>query len=52
MLLINNCPAQPVLEMLENMKLVCLHANITSLWQPMDRGLYDIFNDVGILLSN
>jgi hypothetical protein len=37
MLLLDNCPAHPVLEKLKNIKLVILPANTTSMLQPMDQ---------------
>jgi hypothetical protein len=39
LLLVDNCPAHPVLEKLENIKLVFLPANTTSMLQPMDQGV-------------
>jgi hypothetical protein len=36
-LLVDNCPAHPVLEKLENIKLVFLPANTTSMLQLMDQ---------------
>jgi hypothetical protein len=36
-LLLDNCPAHPVLEKLKNIKLVFLPANTTSMLQPMDQ---------------
>jgi hypothetical protein len=37
--LVENCPAHPVLKNLENIKLVFLPANTTSLLQSMDQGV-------------
>jgi hypothetical protein len=39
LLLVDKCPAQIVLEKLENIKLVFLAINTTSLLQPMDQGV-------------
>jgi hypothetical protein len=39
LLLVDNCPTRPVLEKLENIKLVFLPANTTSMLQPMDQGV-------------
>jgi hypothetical protein len=39
LLLADNCPAHPVLEKLENIKLVFLPANTKSMLQPMDQGV-------------
>jgi hypothetical protein len=39
LLLVDNCPAHPMLEKLENIKLVFLPANTTSMLQPMDQGV-------------
>jgi hypothetical protein len=39
MLLVDNCPAHAVLVKLENIKLVFLSANTTSVLQPMDEGV-------------
>jgi hypothetical protein len=36
--LLYNCPAQPVLQNLENIKVVFIPANTTSILQPMDQG--------------
>jgi len=36
---VDNCPAHPVLEKLENIKLVFLPENTTSVFQPMDQGV-------------
>lgn len=38
-LLVDNCPAHPVVEDLENIKLVFIPANTTSIIQPMDQGV-------------
>jgi hypothetical protein len=38
-LLVDNCPAHTVLEKLQNIKLVFLPANTTSMLQPMDQGV-------------
>jgi hypothetical protein len=38
-LIVDNCPAHPVLQNLENIKLVFIPANITSILQPMDQGV-------------
>jgi hypothetical protein len=39
LLLVDNCPAHPVLQKLENIKLAFLSANTTSMLQPMDQGV-------------
>lgn len=39
LLLVDNCPAHPVLSGLENIKLVFLPPNTTSVLQPMDQGV-------------
>jgi hypothetical protein len=39
LLLVDNYPAHPVLEKLENIKLLSLPADITSVFQPMDQGV-------------
>ncbi|XP_023721482.1 tigger transposable element-derived protein 4-like [Cryptotermes secundus] len=38
-LLVDNCPAHPVLQNLEKIKLVFIPANTTSVLQPMDQGV-------------
>jgi hypothetical protein len=38
LLLVDNFPAHPVLEYLENIKLVFLSVNTTSMLQAMDKG--------------
>ncbi|KAJ8884288.1 hypothetical protein PR048_016145 [Dryococelus australis] len=38
-LLVDNCPVHPVLQNLENIKLVFLLANTTSILQPMNQGV-------------
>jgi hypothetical protein len=42
LLIVDNCPAHPVLEKLENIKLVFLPANTTSMLQPMDQAVIRI----------
>jgi hypothetical protein len=39
LLLVDNCPAHPVLEKPENIKLVFLPANTISMLQLMDQGM-------------
>ncbi|XP_023228548.1 tigger transposable element-derived protein 4-like [Centruroides sculpturatus] len=39
LLLVDNCPAHPILENLKNIKLVFLPPNCTSVLQPMDQGI-------------
>jgi hypothetical protein len=39
LLLVDKCPAHPVLENLEKIKLVFLPANTTSVVKPMDQGV-------------
>jgi hypothetical protein len=38
-LLVDNCPSHPVLQNLENIKLVFIPPNTTSILQPMDQGV-------------